>query len=424
MKIQCKPRAAAWAAYLSYCRPACGACAGGLPLPGSRVAAATGGAGAGARGPAARQPPGGGGGGGAGEGAVGGWRRGTGEGRRRGSCGVARAAAPGGVDGEGVGGRQRWARPQEPGRGTAQPGHSGEAATTGAGGEMARRRRKVIVVIQLEILQAECALIGSPTICEANATQLNGVSCSSSLGNEPCFIQGAQAQQAVNISSCYPGQGWLDSSLPPRADHALSNLPFGGCYGFMPAQNTVAAKMQQLSLNNDHQNQKFDVAMTSQAFGSPGNACGSPLTPSCLLSPPISMDRTHVPSNESPLRITPINALSPYQARWKIKARVTAKSDLRHFINAKGPGKVFSFDLLDAEGGEIRATCFNLQAEQYFDQIEVDKVYLISEGSLKPAQKKFNPLNNDNEIFVDHRTSIEICSSGDGSIPKLRYDFQ
>ncbi|RLN00544.1 replication protein A 70 kDa DNA-binding subunit C-like [Panicum miliaceum] len=286
------------------------------------------------------------------------------------------------------------------------------------------QNQRVIVVIQLEVLQAECALIGSPTICEANATQLNGVSCSSSLGNEPCFIQGAQAQQAVNISSCYPGQGWLDSSLPPRAEHALSNLPFGGCYGSMPAQNTVADKMQQLSLNNDHQNQKFNVSMTSRAFGSPGNACGSPLTPSYLLSPPISMDRTHVPSNESPLRITPINALSPYQARWNIKARVTAKSDLRHFTNAKGPGKVFSFDLLDAEGGEVRATCFNLQAEQYFDLIEVDKVYLISEGSLKPAQKKFNPLNNDNEIFVDHRTSIEICSSGDGSIPKLQYDFQ
>uniref|UniRef100_K3ZFL1 Replication protein A subunit n=1 Tax=Setaria italica TaxID=4555 RepID=K3ZFL1_SETIT len=63
-------------------------------------------------------------------------------------------------------------------------------------------------------------------------------------------------------------------------------------------------------------------------------------------------------------------------------------------------------------------------AEQYFDLIEVDKVYLISEGSLKPAQKKFNPLNNDNEIFVDHRTSIEICSielenMGSGAIVDL-----
>jgi replication factor A1 len=38
---------------------------------------------------------------------------------------------------------------------------------------------------------------------------------------------------------------------------------------------------------------------------------------------------------------------------------VTAKSDVRRFHNAKGDGKVFSFDLLDADNGEIRATCFN-----------------------------------------------------------------
>ncbi|CAL4896077.1 unnamed protein product [Urochloa decumbens] len=285
--------------------------------------------------------------------------------------------------------------------------------------------QRVIIVIQLEILQAECALIGSPTIYEANATQLSGFSCSGSLGNESCFFQGAQAQQAVNISSSYyPGQGSLDSSLAPRAEHAVSNLPFGGCYGSMLAQNTVDADMQKLSLNDDHQNQKFDVTTTSRAFGSPGNACGSHLTPSYLLSPPVSMDRTRVPRTESPIRITPINALSPYQVRWKIKARVTEKTGLRHFTNAKGAGKVFSFDLLDAEGGEVRATCFNLQAGQYFDLIEVDKVYSISEGSLKPAQKKFNPLNNDYEIVVDHRSSIEICSSDDGSIPKLQYNFR
>ncbi|CAN6336071.1 unnamed protein product [Urochloa humidicola] len=287
------------------------------------------------------------------------------------------------------------------------------------------QNQRVIIVIQLEILQDECALIGNPTIYEANETQLNGVSFSGSLGNEPCFFQGAHAQQAVNISSsCYPGQGLLGSSLVPRAEHAVSNLPFGGCYGSMLAQNTVDANMQQLSLNNDHQNQKFDVTTTSRAFGSPGNARGSHLTPSYLLSPPVSMDRTRVPRTESPIHITPINALSPYQVRWKIKSRVTAKTGLRHFTNAKGAGKVFSFDLLDAAGGEVRATCFNLQAEQYFDLIEVDKVYLISEGSLKPAQKKFNPLNNDYEIVVDSRTSIEIPSSDDGSIPKMQFSFR
>ncbi|KAL6570291.1 Replication protein A 70 kDa DNA-binding subunit A [Orobanche minor] len=60
--------------------------------------------------------------------------------------------------------------------------------------------------------------------------------------------------------------------------------------------------------------------------------------------------------NEAPARIIPIAALIPYQGRWAVKARVTAKGDLRHYNNAKGEGKVFSFDLLDSDGGEIRVT--------------------------------------------------------------------
>ncbi|KAF8667139.1 hypothetical protein HU200_053326 [Digitaria exilis] len=191
----------------------------------------------------------------------------------------------------------------------------------------------------------------------------------------------------------------------------------------MSPRSTVDAKMQQLSLSNP-QNERFAVNATGYAFVPSGDTSGNPILPSNLHSTPMYMDRFHIARNESPLHITSINALSPYQARWKIKARVTAKTDLRHFTNPKGHGKVFSFDLLDAEGGEVRATCFDLQAEQYFDLIEVDKVYLISDGSLKPAQKKFIPLNNEYEISVHHTTSIEICSSDDGSIPKLQYDFQ
>ncbi|KAL6619660.1 hypothetical protein ACP70R_034799 [Stipagrostis hirtigluma subsp. patula] len=269
--------------------------------------------------------------------------------------------------------------------------------------------RRFIIVIQLEILQTEHALIGSPISYDPN-----GISCSRCIGShEPCFMPGAQ--QVVN-TSCFPGRGMLDSSIAPRAEHAVNNQPFGGCFVSLPSQNMVDAKMQQLSLN-DHQNQMFAVT-------TPGGTNGSPVPPTYLLSPPMCSDRSCVSMSETPYCITPISALNPYQARWTIKARVIAKTNLRHYDNARGPGKFFSFDLLDAQGGEIRATCFNLQADQYFDQIVVDKVYIISKGAVKPAQKKFNQLNNEYEIFVDYTTSIEICSGGDSSIPRQQCVFR
>jgi replication factor A1 len=275
--------------------------------------------------------------------------------------------------------------------------------------------------MQLEILQAEFTLIGCPMIYEANATQRIGVARSGSLGSHgPCFMSGAQ--QVVSNSSCFQGHGLLDSSVTPSVEPTVNNLLFGECPSSMPAQGTVDAMMQQLSLN-DYQNQRFVVTATGDAFGSSGNTYGNPVAHSNLHSTPMHVDRSHMARNES-LCITPISALNPYQARWKIKAMVTAKADLKHFTSAKGPEKVFSFDLLYAQGGEVRAICFNLQADQYFDLIEVDKVYLISKGSLKPAQKKFNPLKNDYEIVVDHRTSIEICCGDESSFPRQHYNFR
>ncbi|KAG8376201.1 hypothetical protein BUALT_Bualt09G0038500 [Buddleja alternifolia] len=128
--------------------------------------------------------------------------------------------------------------------------------------------------------------------------------------------------------------------------------------------------------------------------------------------------------NEAPARIIPIAALNPYQGRWAIKARVTAKGDLRRYNNARGDGKVFSFDLLDSDGGEIRVTCFNAVVDRFHDTIEVGKVYVISKGSLKPAQKNFNHLKNEWEIFLEATSSVDLCLDEDASIPRQQFSFR
>lgn len=150
---------------------------------------------------------------------------------------------------------------------------------------------------------------------------------------------------------------------------------------------------------------------------------GRPVISSSYEPAPVYSNRGPISRNQAPARILPIAALNPYQGRWTIKARVTSKGDLRRFHNAKGDGKVFHFDLLDAEGGEIRVTCFNAVADQFFDQVEVGKVYTISKGSLKPAQRNFNHLKNDWEIFLESSSIVQYCSDEDASIPQQQFNF-
>lgn len=119
---------------------------------------------------------------------------------------------------------------------------------------------------------------------------------------------------------------------------------------------------------------------------------------------------------------TPIVALSPYQNKWIIKARVTNKSNIRTWSNSRGEGKLFSMDLVD-ETGEIRCTAFRDQCDKYFDMIEVGKVYYISRCTLKPANKNFSTLKNDYEMSMTPDTEIIPCHDDDEDIPMLQFDF-
>lgn len=80
-------------------------------------------------------------------------------------------------------------------------------------------------------------------------------------------------------------------------------------------------------------------------------------------------------SNINTQLIHPISSLSPYQNKWVIKARVTTKSPIRSWNNAKGEGKLFSMDLMDVSG-EIRATAFKDMCDKYYEMIQVNDTIL------------------------------------------------
>ncbi|KAI0885655.1 replication factor-a protein [Annulohypoxylon maeteangense] len=120
--------------------------------------------------------------------------------------------------------------------------------------------------------------------------------------------------------------------------------------------------------------------------------------------------------------IYPIEALSPYAHKWTIKARVSQKSDIKTWHKASGEGKLFSVNFLD-ESGEIKATGFNEQCDQYYDMLQEGQVYYVSNPCrVSLAKKQFTNLPNDYELTFERDTVIEKAED-QSSVPQVRFNF-
>jgi len=119
---------------------------------------------------------------------------------------------------------------------------------------------------------------------------------------------------------------------------------------------------------------------------------------------------------------TPINALNPYYNKWTIRAKVMKKGDVRTWSNARGEGKLFSFELADDQGGEIKCTLFRDGADKFFDMIKEGNTYVISRANLKPANAQYNTCKNDYELNGDGNTNIE--QAQEDIKVTVNYDFK
>ncbi|ETO26742.1 hypothetical protein RFI_10392, partial [Reticulomyxa filosa] len=118
----------------------------------------------------------------------------------------------------------------------------------------------------------------------------------------------------------------------------------------------------------------------------------------------------------------PVSSLNPYQSNWRIKVRCTAKDPIRFYKKDNSEGKVFSVDLLDKDGGEIRATAFNETVDSLYPIFNKDGVYLISKGKVSLAKKGFTHIKNDFSIIMNEETEVELCRE-DSQIEKQKFKF-
>lgn len=63
--------------------------------------------------------------------------------------------------------------------------------------------------------------------------------------------------------------------------------------------------------------------------------------------------------------------------------RITKKSDIRRWSNARGEGYLFSVELLDEDGSEVKGTFFKADADRWIDVLQEGQVYSFSGGRVK-----------------------------------------
>merc|ERR1740117_2713848 len=78
--------------------------------------------------------------------------------------------------------------------------------------------------------------------------------------------------------------------------------------------------------------------------------------------------------------------------------------------------------MLDAMGGEIRASFFNQAAEKYFDVLEKGKCFTLTKGTIKVANRQYNNCNHRYELTFDKEAVVEPAAE-DAEIKTVQFHF-
>ena len=66
---------------------------------------------------------------------------------------------------------------------------------------------------------------------------------------------------------------------------------------------------------------------------------------------------------------------------------------------------------------------FNEAANKFYPKFELGKVYYISKGTLKVANKQFKTVQNDYEMTLNENSIVEEADEEGTFIPEIKYNF-
>eukprot|EP00753_Platysulcus_tardus_P008232 PLAT1583.2.p1 GENE.PLAT1583.2~~PLAT1583.2.p1 ORF type:complete len:634 (-),score=376.92 PLAT1583.2:84-1985(-) len=233
-------------------------------------------------------------------------------------------------------------------------------------------QRRIIIILSLTVVSGTVPEIGKPVTIDGSAAAAGAPPLSSggAAAAAPPAAAGAPSSSATAAAAAA-------AAVAPAAAPAASRAPPAG---------------------------KMKMGGAGRGTGSSSGGLGA------------------VVRDESRLQVHPVKNLNPFLNRWTIKCRATAKSDVRTWTNQRGSGKLFSLDLLDEAGTEIRATFFNDAVDKYFDTLQSGSVYYFSGGRLKASNPRFSSIKNDYELTFDVHSDIRPAAD-DGGIKHMQFNF-
>lgn len=140
------------------------------------------------------------------------------------------------------------------------------------------------------------------------------------------------------------------------------------------------------------------------------------------ISPVIPKDAKLVlTSSLAKSRYKPLSALSLYERGWTVKVRLINRGPKRELKNSKG-FYMISLEFVDEEGTAISAILSGEAVEKYDKILEKGKVYMVSNGEVKIAVKKYSSVNNDYSLKLDASSLIEEVED-DRNIKQNEFNF-